>query len=105
MLALGKWSRTSGGIVFGLRLVFFSLMVRAFAQGKEINCGCFGNGGVEPNAIGRYPAEIARDAGLLLLSSWPVWRSRQAYAVATVQFPPRPAAPQHTECATSNHPT
>jgi putative oxidoreductase len=42
MLVIGRWSRTSTVIVSGLLLVFFSLMVRAFAQGKDISCGCFG---------------------------------------------------------------
>jgi uncharacterized membrane protein YphA (DoxX/SURF4 family) len=42
MLVIGRWSRTSTAIVSGLLLVFFSLMVRAFAQGKDISCGCFG---------------------------------------------------------------
>ena len=42
LLMIGRWSRTATVIVSGLLLVFFSLMVRAFTQGKEISCGCFG---------------------------------------------------------------
>ncbi|MCU1238002.1 MAG: DoxX family protein [Candidatus Solibacter sp.] len=42
MLVIGRWSRTSTVIMSGLLVVFFSLMVRAFAQGKDISCGCFG---------------------------------------------------------------
>ena len=42
LLIAGRWFRTSTVSTSLLLLVFFSLMVRAFAGGKEINCGCFG---------------------------------------------------------------
>jgi len=42
MVVIGRWSRTSTVIVSGLLVVFFSLMLRAFVQGKDISCGCFG---------------------------------------------------------------
>jgi uncharacterized membrane protein YphA (DoxX/SURF4 family) len=42
LLMAGRWFRTSTVATSFLLLVFFSSMVRAFAQGKEINCGCFG---------------------------------------------------------------
>ena len=58
-LAVGRWSRTSAVIVSGLLLVFFSLMVRAFAQGKEINCGCFG-----PNELISWKT-LLRDGSML----------------------------------------
>lgn len=44
LLVIGRWTRTSTVFVSGLLVVFFALMVRAFAQGKEISCGCFGPG-------------------------------------------------------------
>ena len=44
LLVIGRWTRTSTVLVSGLLVVFFALMVRAFAQGKEISCGCFGPG-------------------------------------------------------------
>jgi putative oxidoreductase len=59
MLIVGRWSRTSGVIVSGLLLVFFSLMVRAFAQGKEISCGCFG-----PNEMISWKT-LVRDGSML----------------------------------------
>ena len=46
-------------IVSCLLLVFFSLMVRAFAQGKEINCGCFG-----PNELISWKT-LLRDGSML----------------------------------------
>jgi hypothetical protein len=45
-----------------LLLVFFSLMVRAFAGGKEINCGCFG-----PNELISWKT-LVRDGALLAVS-------------------------------------
>lgn len=66
MLVIGRWSRTSTVIVSGLLLVFFSMMVRAFAQGKDISCGCFG-----PNEMISWKT-LLRDgsmlAGALLLT-------------------------------------
>jgi uncharacterized membrane protein YphA (DoxX/SURF4 family) len=59
MLVIGRWSRTSTVIVSGLLLVFFSLMVRAFFQGKEISCGCFG-----PNEMISWKT-LVRDGSML----------------------------------------
>ena len=59
MLVIGRWSRTSTVIVSGLLLVFFSLMVRAFMQGKEISCGCFG-----PNEMISWKT-LVRDGSML----------------------------------------
>jgi uncharacterized membrane protein YphA (DoxX/SURF4 family) len=36
-----RWAATACSL---LLLVFFGLMVRAYAKGMEINCGCFGPG-------------------------------------------------------------
>ena len=40
-----------------------------------IECGCFGGGGTIEDATSKYPGEIARDVGLLILSGalalWP----------------------------------
>ena len=46
LLIAGIWLRVSGTIVSLLLLTFFGLMVRAYAQGMEISCGCFGPGEV-----------------------------------------------------------
>ena len=40
----------------------------AWARGLQIECGCFGGGGTVEDATSKYPWEIARDVGLLLLS-------------------------------------
>ena len=77
MLVIGRWSRTSTVIVSGLLLVFFSLMVRAFVQGKEISCGCFG-----PNEMISWKT-LLRDGSMLagaLLLTVMAFRSRRTAA-------------------------
>src|SRR5690349_12897551 len=44
LLVAGQLLRTSSSITTLLLMVFFGLMVRAYAKGMEINCGCFGPG-------------------------------------------------------------
>jgi uncharacterized membrane protein YphA (DoxX/SURF4 family) len=44
LLIAGLWLRISGSIVSLLLLTFFALMVRAYAKGMAIDCGCFGPG-------------------------------------------------------------
>jgi uncharacterized membrane protein YphA (DoxX/SURF4 family) len=44
MLLAGRGLRIAATATSLLLVVFFGLMVRAFAQGKEISCGCFGPG-------------------------------------------------------------
>jgi len=44
LLIVGFFRRTATVATSLLLAVFFSLMVRAYAKGMEINCGCFGPG-------------------------------------------------------------
>ena len=44
LLVAGRWMRVSAMGASLLLLVFFGLMIRAYAKGMEINCGCFGPG-------------------------------------------------------------
>ena len=62
LLIAGRWLRCSTVSMSLLLLVFFSLMVRAFAGGKEINCGCFG-----PNELISWKT-LVRDGSLLAVS-------------------------------------
>ena len=43
-LIVGLWLRVWATITSVLLAVFFGLMVRAYAKGMEISCGCFGPG-------------------------------------------------------------
>ena len=44
LLIAGFWLRSAAAATALLLAVFFGLMVRAYAKGMEINCGCFGPG-------------------------------------------------------------
>ncbi len=46
LLLAGFWLRSAATAATLLLAVFFGLMVRAYATGMEINCGCFGPGEV-----------------------------------------------------------
>lgn len=76
MLLAGRGLRIAATATALLLLVFFGLMVRAFAQGKEISCGCFGPGEI----ISWWT--LLRDgsmlAGALLLTWIAFQRQRQA---------------------------
>lgn len=61
-----------------LQFAFIIGISLAWARNIRIDCGCFGGGGFDADATAKYPWEIARDCGLLVLSAslacWP--RSR-----------------------------
>ncbi|HEY3263010.1 MAG TPA: MauE/DoxX family redox-associated membrane protein [Pseudonocardiaceae bacterium] len=57
-----------------LLVAFVAGVGQAWARGLSIDCGCFGGGGpVDPSRT-RYPQELARDLGFLLLAVWLVVR-------------------------------
>ena len=85
-LIAGFLTRLSGALSALLQLAFIIGIASAWARGLEIDCGCFGGGGVEEGASAQYPWDIARDTGLLLLSAWLVWRPRTRLAVDNVLF-------------------
>ena len=73
-LMAGRWLRLSAAAASLLLLVFFGLMVRAYAKGMQIDCGCFGGGDTISVRT------LARDGGLLagyLLLTWMSFRSRR----------------------------
>ena len=44
LLLLGVWLRWVAAIASALLLVFFAILVRSYALGMDIDCGCFGPG-------------------------------------------------------------
>jgi uncharacterized membrane protein YphA (DoxX/SURF4 family) len=60
VLITGRVPKVSSIAASGLLALFFGLMVRAYAIGEKIDCGCFGPG----EAIS--PLTLARDGSLLL---------------------------------------
>lgn len=92
-LVLGLLVRFSGAVSALLLVAFVIGIVSVWSRGIAIDCGCFGDGGADPDAFSKYPWEIARDVGLLALSLLLVWRPRTPAAVDNLLFPPVPADP------------
>ena len=86
-LVLGVMVRGASVVSALLFVAFVIGIASAWARGLSIDCGCFGGGGVIPDAAEKYPGEIARDVGLLALSLWLVVRPRSRLALETVLFP------------------
>jgi uncharacterized membrane protein YphA (DoxX/SURF4 family) len=61
-LISGIWQRWFSLVASLLLLLFFSVMVRSYAMGLQIDCGCFGPG----EALG--PKTLARDFTMLALA-------------------------------------
>jgi uncharacterized membrane protein YphA (DoxX/SURF4 family) len=95
-LVLGVLTRFVGGLSALMQLGFVIGIASVWARGISISCGCFGDGGFDPNAISRYPWEIARDVALMAASLWLVRRPRTSYAVDNLLFPPRAVVPDRT---------
>ncbi|CAN5115688.1 DoxX family membrane protein [soil metagenome] len=89
-LVAGLMTRGSAVLSALLLVAFIIGISSAWARGLEINCGCFGDGGANPDAASQYPWEIARDVGLLALSIFLVRLRRSRFALDSFLF--RPAA-------------
>jgi uncharacterized membrane protein YphA (DoxX/SURF4 family) len=85
-LVLGLMTRGAAAISALLFIAFIIGIASVWARGMEINCGCFGGGGFDPDASSKYPWEIARDTGLLLLSCYLVWLGSTRLALDSVLF-------------------
>ncbi|GHF16799.1 hypothetical protein GCM10017786_58420 [Amycolatopsis deserti] len=57
-----------------LLVVFIAGVAQSWARGLTIDCGCFGGGGEVTAGQTRYPQEIARDVGFLVLACWLIVR-------------------------------
>ena len=86
MLVLGVLVRGAAAVSALLFVAFIVGIVSVWARGIEIDCGCFGGGGYDPDATSKYPWEIARDTGLLALSVFLVWLPRSRWALDSVLF-------------------
>lgn len=85
-LLSGLLTRAAGVVSFLLFAGFVVGIASAWARGLQIDCGCFGGGGTSADAASDYPWEMARDAGLMLLSAWLVWRPRTRFALDNLLF-------------------
>lgn len=75
LLIVGLGFRLVAAISGVLMLAFIVGIASAWTRGLQIECGCFGGGGLTEDATAAYPWDIARDVGLLVLSGllvvWP----------------------------------
>ena len=77
-LISGIWQRWFALIASALLAFFFTVMVRSYAVGLKIDCGCFGPG----EALG--PKTLARDFSMLALAvAVTVWSFRKAEPAIT----------------------
>lgn len=88
-LVLGLLTRAVGALSALLFVAFIVGISAAWARGLSIDCGCFGGGGEIADATSKYPWEIARDVGLLLLSAWLVIWPGTRWSLDAVVLPPR----------------
>lgn len=51
-------------------------LAAVFLVSGALDCGCFGGGGAVAKGDTRYPQELARDFGTLLLALWLLVRPR-----------------------------
>lgn len=87
-LVLGVLTRGAAVISAVLFVVFIIGIASAWARGLQIDCGCFGGGGYNPDASSQYPWEIARDAVLLAGSLYLVRWPRTRFALDSLLFRP-----------------
>ncbi|QLQ11121.1 MAG: DoxX family membrane protein [Nocardioidaceae bacterium] len=85
-LIVGLMVRPMAVVSSVLFVAFIIGIAAAWVRGLEIDCGCFGGGGVEEGASSKYPWEIARDVGLLAASLLLVWRPRTPWSVDRFLF-------------------
>ena len=87
-LVLGLLTRGAAVVSAVLYLAYIVGIASVWARGITIDCGCFGGGGFDPHAASKYPWEIARDVGLLLLSLYLVVVGRTRVALDNLLFRP-----------------
>jgi uncharacterized membrane protein YphA (DoxX/SURF4 family) len=85
-LVLGVLTRAAAAVSALLFAAFIVGIASAWARGLQIDCGCFGGGGYDPDAADKYPWEIARDAVLLALSLLLVALRRTRFSLDGVLF-------------------
>jgi uncharacterized membrane protein YphA (DoxX/SURF4 family) len=74
LVGLGvRWVAIASAAVL---VLFIAGVAQSWARGLAIDCGCFGGGGQVAAGDTRYPQEIARDIGFLVLAGWLIVRPR-----------------------------
>ena len=89
-LVLGVFVRTAAIASAVLLTVYIAAIASAWARGLQIDCGCFSKGGAVAAGATAYPAEIARDVGLLIVAVGLAWWPRSRFALETALAGPVP---------------
>lgn len=82
MFLLGLFLRPAA-IISGIVLIgFIAGLISAWARGLQIDCGCFGGGGYNPEAGPlTYLKSLSRDTGFLILTAVVWWRPLRKFAL------------------------
>ncbi|MDO5501228.1 MAG: MauE/DoxX family redox-associated membrane protein [Propionibacteriaceae bacterium] len=83
LLLIGLFTRPAAVVTGLIMIAFIAGIAQAWARGLAIDCGCFGGGGELPleEAQAKYPWDIARDVGLMLLAGLLAWRGRTPFSL------------------------
>ncbi|MCP2269480.1 Methylamine utilization protein MauE [Actinokineospora diospyrosa] len=81
LLVVGLGTRLTALLSVVVLLAFIAAVAQSWARGLSIDCGCFGGGGPVAEGDTRYPEEIARDIGFLVLAVWLAVRPRTRLAL------------------------
>jgi uncharacterized membrane protein YphA (DoxX/SURF4 family) len=82
LLLAGLATRLSAAIAAVLLVVFIGGIASAWAQGLQIDCGCFSKGGeLTGGRTAQYGPEILRDVGFLVLAGILLFKPRTKYSV------------------------
>lgn len=81
LLLIGLGTRLTALLSALVLIAFIAAVAQAWARGLTIDCGCFGGGGQVAADQTRYPQEIARDVGFLVLAGWLMVRPRTALSL------------------------
>jgi len=74
LLLAGLLTRFSAVMVTLVSAAFFIGISQAWARGLQINCGCFGNDGLNPHPVPGYIRELVLNALLITACSWLIRR-------------------------------
>ena len=85
-LVLGVLTRGAAVVSALLFVAFVVGIASVWARGINIDCGCFGGGGADPDAASQYPWEIARDVALLAASLFVAWLPSTRLALDSALF-------------------
>jgi len=81
LLVAGVGTRVVAVLSALLMAAFIVGIASAWARGLQIDCGCFGGGGLVADATDQYLWDIARDVVLLVMSVALALRPRTAWAL------------------------